>query len=77
MIQNKMVDINKLITSFGVDPLNLAISIGNPKLVKLLVDNGADVDVKNKVTGITPLFSAKYTNKTEIIKILKKAGAKE
>ena len=47
---------------------------GQTETVKLLIEKGADVNVKNK-SGGTALESASFCGHTDIIKLLKKAGA--
>ena len=49
---------------------------GVPAIVPLLLNAGADVNVKN-AGGITPLVWAKDAEATDVIELLKKAGAKE
>jgi len=45
-------------------------------IVKLLIENGADVNVKDK-DGMTALMYASEEGYTEIVSLLKNAGAKE
>jgi ankyrin repeat protein len=47
----------------------------NPAVVQLLIDGKADVNAKTK-GGATALLIAKMKNRSEIINVLKKAGAK-
>ena len=49
---------------------------GYPGTAKLLLDAGADVNAKD-ARGETPLMHAMERNHTEVIEILKTAGAKE
>ena len=57
----------------------MASQNGHKEIVKLLLDKGADVNVKGKIDGveITALKVAKYYNKPDIVELLQKAGAKE
>jgi ankyrin repeat protein len=57
----------------GSFPLLFALVTGNLRIVKLLIEAGADVNAKDK-DGRTPLS---LTDNSEIIKILKAAGARE
>lgn len=47
----------------------------NWMLVKALLDRGAQVEVRDKETGSTPLLTAALLNKTEVCKLLIKSGA--
>ncbi len=59
----------------GATALFYAIYGGKPDMVKLLIDLKANVNVKTK-DGDTPLKAAEKGDQTEIIEILKAAGAK-
>ncbi len=60
---------------FGGDlPLFSAISSGNVELVKLLLDNGADFNVRNKY-GESPLHKACSEGHGSIVELLLKCGA--
>ena len=56
--------------------LMLATSGGNLKLVKFLIDNGADVNAKNHA-GISALNLASKKKNSELVNLLKARGAKE
>ena len=49
---NKKDDINKQ-NKNGDTPLHLAFKIGNYDIIRLLLENGANIKIKNK-KGITP-----------------------
>lgn len=49
---------------------------GNLNLVKFLVENGANVNIKNQ-HGHTAICRASLTNKIEVVKYLKENGAKK
>jgi ankyrin repeat protein len=60
----------------GQTALFSAIYAGKPDLVKLLIDLKANVNARTK-DGDTPLKAAQKGDQTDIIEILKAAGAKE
>lgn len=60
----------------GSTALFSAIYAGKPDMVKLLIDLKANVNVRTK-DGDTPLKAAQKGDQTDIIEILKAAGAKE
>jgi ankyrin repeat protein len=53
-----------------------SIAEGRTDIIKLLLAEGADVNVKNS-KGETALMIAKMRGRKEIVEILEKAGAKE
>ena len=55
-------------------PLEAAIVTGNAEMVSLLITYGADVNYKTK-NGNTPLLFAALHQKTELVPLLKEAGA--
>jgi ankyrin repeat protein len=62
-------------------PLILAIEqerkgFDHAAYVKALLDNGADVNLKND-RGVSPLQAAKARGNKDVIALLEKAGAKE
>ena len=57
-------------------PIFHAIIWGNLKSVKLLLDNGADINIRNQ-EGETPLSCAKRLGENEIVALLLKYGAPE
>ena len=60
------------------DELGMALVIaaqgGKSKIAKLLIDNGADVNFKTP-EGATSLMKAQQNNHTDVLELLKKAGA--
>ena len=54
----------------------MAARNNQPELVKLLIDNGADINKKVK-DGKSAFSLAKEENDMEMVKLLKKLGAKE
>jgi ankyrin repeat protein len=65
-IQDKLLD---------ATPLCIAVSNGNVELVKLLVDNGADINIRSSFDGHTPLYWLPKKNPKEIIDLLIEEGA--
>ncbi len=67
------------VTTANGSPLPTAAAIGNLEIVKLLVEKGADVNIKSKDKGdLTPLFAAILGNgkeKQDTIKLLLEKGA--
>lgn len=54
----------------------MASQEGYTEIVKILIDNEADVNIKTE-DGWTALMMASKYGHTDIVKLLKKAGAKE
>jgi ankyrin repeat protein len=72
-------DINASLTgpsASGWTALHYAVTNGDTELVKYLIRYGAFVN-KATAEGSTPLFLAKQEGYTEIVTLLKKAGAQE
>jgi ankyrin repeat protein len=59
-----------------VTPLNYAAANGNADIIRLMVEEGADVNQVD-VRGNTPLLSAKKAGKTEAVQLLIELGATE
>ena len=60
----------------GQSLLHIACQSGNKKIVELLINSGADVNVSNR-RGLTPLDIAERDGQTEIIELLRVQGAKK
>ncbi|MBI3652859.1 MAG: ankyrin repeat domain-containing protein [Acidobacteria bacterium] len=60
----------------GRTPLMLAVTIGVPGIVKLLIDAGANLNLRDQ-HGKTALQWAMESDNNNMIELLKKAGAKE
>ena len=76
-VQNKekvLTFINEKDVDSGYAPLTVAVTSGNMKIVKLLVDNGANVNTQD-LLGRTPLHYTCDHNYLEIAKFLIKHGA--
>ena len=56
-------------------PLHQAIAAGHLNVVKLLVERGARLDIKDTIYESTPLGWAVYMGRTEIAALLRKHGA--
>ena len=67
-------DINAGDSEFGVTALSWAAFLGDTKIVKFLIESGAELDVKNQDGG-TPLHSAAFLGRTEIAELLIQKGA--
>ena len=67
-------DVNAKVADYT--PLMTAVYGGDPKIVKMLIEKGADTAFRNS-QGVTPLRAAKDSNKKEIVALLERAGAKE
>lgn len=67
---NKDIDLNFLFSDFSP----LMCSIDDIEIMKLLIENGADVNLKNKM-NMTALTIAVISNKIEAVKLLLEKGA--
>lgn len=54
----------------GLYPIHYATYSGNEKLVKMLIDNGCDINQKSRIQKLTPLHIAVYYHHTEILDLL-------
>lgn len=59
---------------YNVYPIHSAVASNNADITKILLEAGADVNVK-QVSGITPLHSAAHHGNIELIILLLEAGA--
>ncbi len=75
LLKNRKINVNK--AGFcGITPLHRAVESDDIVLVKLLLDYGANVKVKDDF-GETPLSMAKENENKEIIQLLQAVGAKK
>jgi uncharacterized protein len=81
-------DILKLLLSFGADPnqrgindytpLHMAVAEGNAPAVQILLDGGADPDLRTRIDDCeTPLEMARGIDRADIIPILERKGQAE
>lgn len=61
--------------SFGETPLTYAVRYADEAMVALLIDKGANVDLKNEAVGSGPLTLAVVQEKSGIVKLLLERGA--
>lgn len=61
----------------GCGPLHIACADNsNPKVIKTIINAGADINLRETETGVTPfLIAASKNTNPQILKVLKKAGA--
>ncbi|MBI5203673.1 MAG: ankyrin repeat domain-containing protein [Nitrospirae bacterium] len=71
---NKGTDVNVKVGRYGWTALMYATNEGRTDIAKLLIDKGADVNVKNE-SGWTALILAAYPGRTDIAKLLIDKGA--
>ena len=69
------VKINDNDNYFSISPLHIACDIGNKEIVRLLLDNNADIEIVDN-NYMTPLHYATKNNNLKIIKLLIKYKAK-
>lgn len=60
----------------GITPLGAAVLNGDKEMVRLLIENGADVNCKDD-GGCSPLTIAEQMNYPGIARLLLKNGAKD
>ena len=68
------VDVNYQTRLTGETALATAAGLGYVEIVRLLLDRGAEINVRNS-KGMTPLLMAAHGGRTEIVSMLIKAGA--
>jgi len=54
----------------GITALEWAAMVGHTEVVKVLLDNNADVNARRTDDGATPLDAAAYNGHTEVVKLL-------
>ena len=75
LILDKKVDVNVVDKAQGFSALTFALTNENVEVVKVLLDGGANPNLKSK-EGTTMLEFAKKGKNAEIVKLLQDAGAK-
>src|ERR1044071_7845592 len=73
---DKGVDVNTK-TRYGATALSYACDKGHTEVVRLLLERGADPNVKDSFYGATPMSWAAPKGHVEIVKLLIEKGAKE
>ncbi|OWF44955.1 myotrophin-like [Mizuhopecten yessoensis] len=69
---SKGASVNEIVKNRA--PLHFAADYGQVEVLKLLLEKGADVNVKDKY-DITPILAAIYEDHVECVKILLEKGA--
>ena len=69
LLLDKGLEVNT-IDNEGYSPLSYAVNRSNWQAAKILIDNGADVDIKVALNELTPIFKAVIENNLEITKLL-------
>ncbi len=72
ILKEKSVDLNA-VNKFGATALHLAVAKEDAKMVKALIDAGANPDIRNS-EGATPAVEAKRNASGEILDLLERAG---
>ena len=67
--------VDAVVGEHGHTILMSAARRGNPEIVKLLIDSGADINIRGSISGVTALMVAVGWGHTEIIKLLIDNGA--
>ena len=68
--KNIKININDFDKKTGMTLLMLSVKYKNPRFIKLLLDNGADINLKNSLYGDTALHYAAQIKNKEIIELL-------
>jgi ankyrin repeat protein len=59
----------------GTTPLHDAALGGHREIVELLLDHGADINIKDQESGATPLYYAASMGRVEVVELLIGKGA--
>lgn len=73
LLIEKDSDLHRCETAQGSSPLLVATNIGNPEIVKALLDAGADPEIKG-IFGQTPLIRAVIENRRDVLALLLEYG---
>lgn len=63
------------VDALGMTPLDWAVHFGNPKMARLAIDHGADVNLASQRLGRTALIGAVSKGNSELVDILLEHGA--
>ncbi len=74
-INSGELDINEPMAGYNNTPLKAAVGIGNKEMASLLIDKGADVNIKSGDREETPLHEAAAKGWPRIVNLLLKHGA--
>lgn len=72
---NSRVDVNLTDEKYELSPLISAAAGGNPEIGQLLIDQGAELDHQEGISGFTPLMMATAYRQVEFVQMLLEAGA--
>src|SRR5437867_12012443 len=70
-------DLRDVGREYGTTALLYAAQKGNPEVVKILLDHGADVNAKETLSGMTPVMFAAFKGHTTIVRMLLERGVTE
>lgn len=68
-------DVDDFSSTFRYSALHAASDFGNSRCVEILLDHGATVNVRNKITGKTPLHYAAESRRFDVCRQLLSSGA--
>jgi hypothetical protein len=74
LLSIRNINVNVKDDEYGRTPLHFAAMIGHVEIARLLLQNGAEVNVKSKY-GTTPLHSAAFQGHVDILHLLVENGA--
>lgn len=70
LIEKYNVDVNHKHKASNTNAVNIAVSSSDYKMVKLLIENGADCNLQPNTNGITPLMVAAYYGKFDVLRLI-------
>lgn len=63
------------VSDYGVGAMIVAAENNQPKILTLLIESGADIDLLEKIMGVPPLWQAVYNNHAACAQIMLEGGA--